>query len=117
MVVQLERLDAINTRATLYVNPTAGLVNPGIVSVGTYTYNTGNLIGLGVYSNSATTSSVFDEIRVGSSYASVAPAASAIPEPSTYAVVAGVFAIGIATWKKRRQRRPAHSSLKLHRNA
>jgi hypothetical protein len=40
-----------------------------------------------------------DELRIGTTWASV----TAIPEPSTYAAIAGVLALGLALWHRRRE--------------
>ncbi len=73
LVLRLERVDAVNTTATLYLNPAPGLAAPNVAAVGSYTYNTGNLVALGIYSYSPGAATVFDEIRLGGSYATVAP--------------------------------------------
>lgn len=73
LVLKLERVDALNTAATLYINPTPGLSAPNVAAVGSYAYNTGNLVALGIYSYSPGAATVFDEIRLGGSYAAVAP--------------------------------------------
>ena len=75
LVLRLDRIDAINTTATFYLNPTPGRTLPDVGAVGSYTYNTGNLAGLGILQHTSSAATVFDEIRLGSSYSSVAPGA------------------------------------------
>lgn len=48
--------------------------------------------------------SVFDELRVGTTWAAVTPAGAPIPEPSTYAVIFGALALGVVVWRRRHAR-------------
>jgi hypothetical protein len=56
---------------------------------------------IGIYSGGMTLK--VDEIRLGSTYASVVPGLAAIPEPSTWAAIAGAFAFGAAACRSRRR--------------
>ena len=79
------------------LNPTPGLGAPDASSLGSYTYATGDLVGLGVYSNSAVAGTVIDELRLGRDFVSVAP----IPEPGTYGISLGLVVLGLAALKRR----------------
>lgn len=98
IVLKLDRIDATNTTATFYINPTPGLGAPDTSSIGSFTYATGDLVSLGVYSNSAVAGTVIDELRLGGDFSSVAP----IPEPATYGIAAGLVALGLTALKRRR---------------
>lgn len=67
----------------LYVNPTPGAAQPGTPSA-TLTYNIGNQNGLGLNTFNGALAS-YDELRGGTTWAAVTPAA--VPEPSTIALV------------------------------
>jgi hypothetical protein len=77
-----------NDLATLYVNPTPGAAAPS----GGVTYSGLDMpiifplpTFLGVSNNQAATANQFDELRIGGSYAAVAPA---VPEPAAAWVIA-----------------------------
>ena len=79
----------------LYVNPVPGATEPATADA-TLSFNLGNQNGLAL--NSGNGSSVsFDEIRIGTDYASVVPAA--IPEPASLPVLA----LATALLARRRQ--------------
>lgn len=80
-------------------------------SLSTYAFSNGSRSGdasfsgtlvLGGYSTGGAITVVFDEIRFGSSLAEVTP--SAIPEPSSFAALAGVAMLGSAAMRRRRAR-------------
>jgi hypothetical protein len=85
----------------LYVNPTPGGAQPGTPSA-TLTYSIGNQNGLGMNTfNGALVS--FDEIRGGTTWASVTPAVL-VPEPGTLSLVfGGLICLGYGM--RRRARR------------
>jgi hypothetical protein len=82
LVVEIEYGASTDTEL-LYVNPTPGAAQPGTPSA-SMTYNIGNQNGLGLNTFNGAMAS-YDEIRGGTTYASVTPAA--VPEPSTFALV------------------------------
>jgi hypothetical protein len=96
---------ALNDRLDVYVNPlTDPGVNPGSISITTRTFyvtslggqqGTGNLIMTGFSSGLVG----FDEIRIGTTFADV----SAIPEPSSFAALAGLGVLGLVASRRRRQ--------------
>jgi PEP-CTERM motif len=98
------KLDTTAKTLDFWLNPTAGAVSPGTstLSLTTAQLPTAsivvNSIGLlGGGSGGAT----YDEIRVGTTWADVSP--SAIPEPSSYAALAGGALLGAALLRRRRR--------------
>jgi hypothetical protein len=92
-----------NDALTLYVNPTPGGPEPGVASVVKSDLDVGAVTSLTINNYGGFTT---DEIRIGSSFADVAPAAAAAPEPGYGLMVAlagGAF-FG-ANQRTRRRRR------------
>lgn len=90
-------LDAFGTSGVL---ADLGAVDSSVSVVSTAITFTANS---GVYmraSNSATTNWTADELRIGTTFADVA--ASAVPEPSTAALLAGLAGLGMACLRRRR---------------
>lgn len=98
--IELTFSTATQATLNLYINPTPG-GSPGTPINGTpisQSFLNTNTFSL-VSSNGLSTT--YDEIRIGSSFASIAP--SAIPEPSTYALWSSLAALGGAlVWRRRR---------------
>jgi hypothetical protein len=86
-----------NVTFNTYLDPTgSGSPNGGsLISTGSNSYGASDVNQLLIGTNAAST---WDEIRIGSSYGDV----SAIPEPSTYAAIFGLGALGFAAWRRRR---------------
>jgi hypothetical protein len=86
---------------TFYVNPTGlgtGAAPAGAAYSTSVTFTSGlTVTGIGLRGNTVAT---FDEIRLGTSWADVSP--SAVPEPSSYAAIAGAALLGFAVWRRRR---------------
>jgi hypothetical protein len=84
--------------ADIYVNPTIGGTEPAATVSG---------IGLGAFNiddiklyhgSGGSGVTTFDEIRFGDSFAAVTP----VPEPSIFALLGGVFALGFCLMRRRR---------------
>ncbi|MDH3739360.1 MAG: DUF4347 domain-containing protein, partial [Alphaproteobacteria bacterium] len=76
LVVKIDILASGNETATLYVNPTAGLTNPDVAGSATKTdldLGTFSTISIAGGRDGATNDSLLDQIRIGSSFADVAP--------------------------------------------
>lgn len=86
---------------TFWVNPTiasgmtVGDLGTGF-SIGLTNTGLSGVAAIGLYTTGSN-AAVFDEIRLGSTLASVTP----VPEPSTYAAVLGVLALGLIVVRRR----------------
>jgi hypothetical protein len=100
MVIKLD-LDGTGTEtATLYVDPTPGGPEPALGTTKTG-FEIGNLTNVAMNGGGAFS---IDEIRVGTTFASVTPVAAAVPEPSAFLCLAMVGFVGAGRrWWRIRQ--------------
>ncbi len=90
-----------NDRVSLFVNP--GSTEPGVAYLSTQASNISGLNAIRPFAG-GTSGSIpaaigsFDELRVGTSFADV----SAIPEPASFAALAGLGVLGLAASRRRR---------------
>jgi hypothetical protein len=97
---------SLGDRLDVYVNPSSDPgSNAGDISIGASFFNfhvqsggtqgTGHLLAAGFSSGQA----AYDEIRIGTTFADVSP----IPEPSSFAALAGLGVLGLVASRRRRQ--------------
>jgi hypothetical protein len=88
-----------NSNITLWANPNDLTdISAGAAATVSLTNRTVNALGQFSFLNDVNPTGYVDEIRVGSSFASITP----IPEPRTYALIAGGLFLGLALYRRRR---------------
>ncbi len=95
LVVKAEFSATGNDTFTLFVNPTLG-VEPLTGAVKSNS-NVGSVVGLTIYSTGALR---IDELRLGQTFADVTPAATAVPEPTSLALL--LLGVGAIYFARRR---------------
>jgi PEP-CTERM putative exosortase interaction domain len=91
--------------SSLWINPSSSTF--GKVSAPTATLTATGGADMGALSQfilrggATSPAGTFDELRIGTSWADVTPAA--IPEPSTYAAIVGALALGVVVYVRRRR--------------
>jgi hypothetical protein len=96
-----------NDTSDLWINPSAATFGAGAAPAATLTASGGtDMTAISQFLLRGTSGSpiaTLDELRIGTTWASVTPAATPVPEPSTYAVLAGAAALlGVLVQRRRR---------------
>lgn len=94
-----------NDTSALWINPSSATFGAGAAPTATLTSSGGtDMTAISQFllrGASGSPISTVDELRVGTTWASVTPAA--IPEPSTYAALFGAFALGLVALRRHRR--------------
>ncbi len=103
---------ATNDVSSLWINPSAATFAAGAAPTATLVSTGGTDIGsvnsFLIRGAAGSPAGVFDELRIGTTWASVTPAATPVPEPSTYAALAGAVALlGVMVQRRRRAAKSA----------
>jgi hypothetical protein len=99
LVVKFDFTTPTAVLADIYVNPAIGGVEPS-ATVTAIELGSFNIDNIKLYHGSGGSGiTTFDEIRFGDSFAAVTP----VPEPSTYALLGGILALGLVVLQRRRQ--------------
>jgi len=88
-----------NANITIWANPTDLTdIAAGAAATASLSNRTVSALGQFSFLNDVNPTGYVDELRIGSSYAAVTP----IPEPRTYALIAGALFLGLAFCRRRR---------------
>lgn len=92
-----------NAAGEIWVNPAIGGSTP-VAGTGQALESGGNFTSINSISLSFLNQTmVFDELRIGDTFADVTPTSSPVPEPSTYALLLGIGALGLCLLHRKRQ--------------